>query len=394
MVTDSVDSNPFNRDEMFLRFSEDNFKNSIAAKWKGSALREESSLHQIAPYIGKMKSSMTHTLISTFTFKDDTIYDPFCGSGTVAFEAWAAGRNVISNDLSPYAFVLTQAKLFPFTTAEDAIVELNLVSEQVRPLIPRVDLRKVPEWVRSFFHPDTLREIIAWSQVLRDRRSYFLLSCLLGILHHQRPGFLSYPSSHTVPYLRQKKFPRSIYPELYHYRPVQERLEKKIMRMLKNLPPLENRLHRECYMCDAANFVPERKVNAIITSPPYMRQLDYGRDNRLRLWFLGLRDWKSLDDTISPSEKNFLNLFRSCLKLWHDVLIPNGVCVLVLGDIQSRLYGMSLPDAITHIATQEIGGYSLLWKHSEPIPNDRRVRRGYRGTLIDTILVLCKNKGE
>lgn len=373
--------------------SDEFFKNNLTIKWKGSALGEESTLHQVSPYIGKMKSSMTSALVSTFTGKDETIYDPFCGSGTVVFEAWAAGRNVIANDLNPYAFVLTQAKLFPCLTADDAMAEVNIASEKVRHIVPNVDLRRVPIWVRSFFHPDTLREIIAWFQILMSRKSYFVLSCLLGILHHQRPGFLSYPSSHTIPYLRQKKFPPDLYPELYQYRPVKERLERKVMRMLRRVPPLDLNLYRKCHMNNAGNFLPYQEINAIITSPPYMRQLDYGRDNRLRLWFLGYKDWKKLDDTISPSEDKFLNLFRSCLTLWQEALIPNGKCILVLGDTHCRKYNMPLPDAIAQIATQEIGGYSVLWKYSEPIPNDRRVRRGYCGNLMETILVLRYNGG-
>lgn len=393
-MLDRICQNPSVHDEIFRGFRENVFRNSIVDKWRGSALREESTLHQISPYIGKMKSSMTSIIITTFTKKDETIYDPFCGSGTVAFEGWAKGRNIIANDLSPYAHVLTSAKLNPYLTIEDAMAELDEVAELVRPLIQRVDLRRIPIWVRSFFHPDTLREVVAWSQILKSKQSYFLLSCLLGILHHQRPGFLSYPSSHTVPYLRTTKFPRNDYPDLYQYRPVKERLKKKVIRMLKRVPPLDIGLHRECHKCDATNFVPEQKVNAIITSPPYMRQLDYGRDNRLRLWFLGLEDWKSLDDIVSPPEKKFLNLFRSCLKLWRDVLISNGICVLVLGDVHSRLYDMPLPDAIAQIATQEIGGYSVLWKYNDPIPNIRRVRRGCCGTKTDTILVLHNNIGE
>lgn len=393
MVISNIGSISSENDEIFSMCRDDFFRNNLITKWKGSALGKESTLHQVSPYIGKMKSSMTSALISTFTHKDETIYDPFCGSGTVALEGWAAGRNVIANDLNPYAYFLTQAKLFPYLTIEDAMAELDIAAEYVRPLVPKVDLRRVPIWVRSFFHPDTLREIITWSQVLKSRKSYFLLSCLLGILHHQRPGFLSYPSSHAIPYLRQKKFPQSLYPELYQYRSVQDRLEKKAKRMLKRVPHLDQKLYRECSLSNAADFLPKEKINCIITSPPYMRQLDYGRDNRLRLWFLGSEDWKSLDDMISPSEEKFLNLFRSCLKLWHDALIPNGICILVLGDSHSRMYDMPLPDAIARIATQEIGGYSVFWKHSEPIPNNRRVRRGYCGNLMETILVLRYNGG-
>lgn len=381
-------------DEIALRFSGDHLGENIVGNWNGSALHEESTLHQIAPYIGKMKSSMASTLVSTFTGEGETLYDPFCGSGSVAFEAWVAGRNVVANDLNPYAVVLTRAKLFPHFSVEEAIGEINNIAGQVRDLVPRIDLRKIPKWVRSFFHPETLRQTVAWSQILRSKRSYFLLSCLLGILHHQRPGFLSYPSSHTVPYLRQRKFPRDIYPELFQYRPVQERLEKKVVRALKKVPHLDLGLIRRCYMHDATKFASEQKVNAIITSPPYMRQLNYGRDNRLRLWFLGIQDWKSLDHSISPSEAKFITLLRTCLRLWHEILTLKGLCVLVFGDGRIRSYDMQLPDVAAYIATQEVGGYSVLWRYTEPIPRIRRARRGCSGTLTETILVLRNDKGE
>ena len=186
------------------------FPDTVADQWRGSVLGTECSLHQLSPCIGKMKSAMARSLISTFTRSGDTIYDPFSGSGTVALEAWTANRNIIANDLSPYAHVLTQAKLFPSISVEEALVKIELIAPDVQGLVPFVDLTSVPSWVQSFFHPDTFREVVSWVQVLTEQKSYFLLACLLGILHHQRPGFLSYPSSHTVPYLRIKNFPREM----------------------------------------------------------------------------------------------------------------------------------------------------------------------------------------
>ena len=92
------------------------------------------------------------------------------------------------------------------------------------------DLRTVPVWVRRFFHPETLRSALAFRDTCIERRDEFLLACLLGILHHQRPGFLSFPSSHLVPYLRDRKFPRKSFPEMYEERDVLVRLEAKVRR--------------------------------------------------------------------------------------------------------------------------------------------------------------------
>ena len=185
----------------------------LTCNWSGSALKSESTFHQLSPYIGKLKSSIAGSLISQFTKAGDLVYDPFSGSGTVALEAWAAGRNVVANDFSPYAALLTRAKLFPYRSLEDALKDIERLSAEAEQVRNKVDLRSVPAWVRRFFHPETLRETLAWTHVLQRHRRWFPLAALLGILHHQRPGFLSFPSSHTVPYLRVKAFPRAKFPE-------------------------------------------------------------------------------------------------------------------------------------------------------------------------------------
>ena len=362
-------------------------RRALICDWAGSALKSESTLHQLSPYIGKIKSSMASSLVSQFTKKGDLVYDPFSGSGTVALEAWLAGRRVVANDFSPYANLLTSAKLFPYRSTADALGDIEVLSSEASALHECQDLRRIPIWVRSFFHPDTLREAASWAVVLKKKRRLFLLACLMGILHHQRPGFLSLPSSHTVPYLRVKKFPRAQFPDLYEYRSVRDRLEAKVRRALERVPELNFRVSRACFSKRAETLVPSQKVDAIVTSPPYMRQLDYARDNRLRLWFLGVNNWKSLDNTISPNAAAFLRLMRRCFTTWKTVLRASGHCVLVIGNACSRVDKDDLPQLVTHIAETEVGGFSLICDYTETIPNARRVRRGIRGSTSETVLV-------
>lgn len=306
----------------------------------------------------------------------------------MALEAWAAKRRVIANDLSPYAYVLTRAKLFPPRTLQGALRSIQHASTEAIRLQDDVDFRKVPRWVRDFFHLETLRETIAWTTALKRRRSWFLLASLLGILHHQRPGFLSFPSSHTVPYLRVKKFPRYRFPELYEYRSLRDRLEAKVMRAFRRMPDLDFNVARSCSCKDTSTLTLPEPADAIISSPPYMRLLDYGRDNRLRLWFLGVRDWRSLDRIVSPHEDAFLDLMRDCFTKWKTALKPDGCCVLVIGDAFSQVAKGNLPDLVSKIAIEEVGGYARLCEHTETIPNERRVRRGIMGSASETTLVL------
>jgi hypothetical protein len=241
--------------------------------------------------------------------------------------------------------------------------------------------------VREFFHANTLREILVWMELLKAGKRWFLLACLMGILHHQRPGFLSFPSSHTVPYLRKKKFPKSRFPKLYEYRPVADRLEAKIERAFRRVPALDFKLSRRCFSRSAEKIILPKPVDAILTSPPYMRQLDYGRDNRLRLWFLGCEDWFSLDTTISPGEDDFIALMERCFKRWRTALKHNGYCVLVIGDECSREDQENLPEQVAQIATDRYG-FTFVSEQVDQIPNERRVRRGLTGSTSETILVL------
>ena len=314
----------------------------------------------------------------------------FLAAETIAFEAWRSGRQVVANDLSPYALLLTRAKLFPYRTLDDALTDIRRLARRLSAMGTSPKLDKVPAWVRQFFHSDTLRELLAWVTVLRARRRWFLLACLMGILHHQRPGFLSFPSSHTVPYLRTVKFPQEQFPKLYEYRSVRDRLEAKVRRAFMRVPTLDFGVRRHCYGTRAENLRLTRSVATIVTSPPYMRQLDYGRDNRLRLWFLGCADYESLDALVSPREQAFLTLMRRCFHHWRTMLKPGGYCVLIVGDRCSRVGTTDLPNLVAHIATTEGGGFSLVKTHTETIPNARRVRRGITGSMSEAILwLLC-----
>jgi SAM-dependent methyltransferase len=330
---------------------------------------------------------MAAALIGEYGRPGQVVCDPFSGCGTFALEAWLAGCHVIANDLSPYAHLLTRAKLYPYQSLDDALADLAAVAKSVARRRTRPDLRKVPLWVRDFFHPRTLKETLAWTEVLMAQERWFLLACLMGILHHQRPGFLSFPSSHTVPYLRVRKFPRHRFPHLYEYRSVLDRLDGKVRRAFKRQPNLHFALRRQCASMPAEDLNLGKAVDLIITSPPYMRQLDYGRDNRLRLWFLGCRDWHSLDQTVSPDEKSFLDLMNRCFARWHTALKPKGHCVLVIGDQCSREGRKNLPEAVSHIAIAE-HGFHLVSSYADMIPNERRVRRGITGSTSETVLVL------
>lgn len=180
--------------------------------WKDPCSNIECTLHQLAPYIGRIKSSIAGDLIERYSKPGDIVVDPFAGAGTIPLEAGIRGRRVFAADRSPYASILSRAKLFPPISLEAALGQAEIALDEAK-FLPQPDMRSVPRWVRVFFHPKTLSKALRFATVARRSGNEFLMASFLGILHHQRPGFLSYPSSHLVPYLRTKKYPRAKFPK-------------------------------------------------------------------------------------------------------------------------------------------------------------------------------------
>ncbi|MDY7232505.1 hypothetical protein [Hyalangium rubrum] len=255
-----------------------------------------------------------------------------------------------------------------------------------------VDLRSVPAWVRQFFHPRTLKEAISFANTCIHEKDCFLLACLLGILHHQRPGFLSYPSSHLVPYLRNELFPRAKFPDLYGYRDLRSRLIKKMSRALAMQMANRTLVVGESTVLHhpVEHLSLQRQVDTIITSPPYMNALDYRRDNRLRLWFLdrNITDYapeptdrkSAFDETISGFARNVVSFLR-----------PGGACVMVIGDTISRKRIKTHPaERAIEILTGFDRKLSVERVIEDRIPDVRRSRRGAQAMKKELVVVLRK----
>jgi len=362
--------------------------------WHGSFNARESTLQQLSPYVGKMKSGMARVLIALYSRPGDTVLDPFAGSGVVPLETALAGRRAWANDLSPYAYVLTRGKLETPQNERMAIQRTKFLLDAVKRESPSIDLDVAPEWVREFFHPDTLREILSAFRLLQQQQDYFLTACLLGILHHVRPGFLSFPASHLVPYLRKAKYPPTKFPKMYAYRDLSSRLIAKVKRAYRRsmLPPNWNEHQYEVWKTNSMNLpIGEETVDPIISSPPYFGALDYARDNRLRLWFLGCEDWKELEASLTANNRVYLPQMSICLKEMFRVLKIGSYCVLVLGDVeregQTRLTAEVLADLSLEV-TQ--GGFAVETILDDRIPDERRSRRRTQTTKFERILVMRK----
>jgi hypothetical protein len=316
------------------------------------------------------------------------VADPFAGAGTIPFEAVLRGRSAFGADISPYAQILSKAKLAAPRSLEDALLSADEILMEATEM-PEPDLRSVPAWVRRFFHPDTLREALKVAAVCRRPGNEFVMACLLGILHHQRPGFLSYPSSHLVPYLRDKKYPRSKFPELYAYREVRPRLVAKVKRSYKRFTAAQGAFVRFQATPVQELTLPTR-INALITSPPYMNALDYGRDNRLRLWLIDPQLVNEVDNDVTQRRQAFIDAMTKLAQKIEETLTRKGHCVYIVGEEITRSASAHPSEAVISIMAERAPSIRLREILVDAIPDIRRARRECRGVKTEHILVFQK----
>ena len=350
------------------------------------------SINSLSPYVGKIRLELADFLIEKYADKQGLIYDPFMGSGSVLLQGWSRGYSVIGSDLNYYAYVLSKGKLEHYPTFEEANKKLTEYREYIEKRINDVSLEEIPDWVKQFFNEQTLKEICLWTQCLKRNEEWFLLSNLLGILHHQRPGFLSYPASNGAPYLRDKKYPIDEYPEMYAYKNVYEKLQNKVKRSYQNIPNYNYSIKRYALFGDSTRVqLNNYNISTIITSPPYMKSLTYARDNRLRLWFLGEEDWKELDKKISPEKVDFYILMEKCFKKWARIQEKGGKCIVIIGDIlvNYNKERLSLSDVMVKMASKY---YCLIESFNDPIPESKKMVKGNNGIKKEIILVFERNE--
>jgi hypothetical protein len=124
-----------------------------------------------------------------------------------------------------------------------------------------------------------------------------------------------------------------------------------------------------------------------------MNELDYVRDNRLRLWFIGRCLPKGIELVGRDRALAFKELMRSvCTRLAPQVK-RGGSFVLVVGDATRGSGSPGRTADITRKLFQSdpaFKKFKLEKAYTDKIPDVRRSRRECSGTKIETILIYRK----
>jgi hypothetical protein len=233
---------------------------------------------------------MAHWIVKEFVPEGGRVLDPLGGVGTIPFEAALQGHQAVSNDKSPFAATVAEAKLNPPTIqeADRALHTLWREVESVRE--SDLDFASAEFGlngsVRDFFHPRTLTEVLRARTVFLSRTSLsraeaFLWASLLHVLHGNRPYALSRTSHPITPF--HPKGPAV-------YKNVREKLWARVSAALStSLPTLFIPGKGSCGDFRELNRAAIGEFHAIITSPPFLG-MRFDRPNWMRLWFCGWKD--------------------------------------------------------------------------------------------------------
>jgi site-specific DNA-methyltransferase (cytosine-N4-specific) len=78
--------------------------------WNFNDSKTNCGTHDFHSYPAKFIPQIPRKLIELFSKENETVYDPFCGSGTTIVEAILCNRQAIGNDVNPLAILISKVK--------------------------------------------------------------------------------------------------------------------------------------------------------------------------------------------------------------------------------------------------------------------------------------------
>ncbi len=337
--TDKHTLKKYSEDEKVYKWKTDwnAFKNEIPHQREPYSKRNWGhSNHSLCSYQGKLKPSIAHHLIKTFVPEDGIMLDPFCGAGTIPFEAALAGKISYGIDISLPAYYISYAKVvlpvlnecYSYIKSLEYYIKNNECTASELSQTQSFGFNKK---LSDYYEQRTLREILLARRFVKENyptkpSEMLVVASLLHILHGNRPYALSRRSHPIVPYAPTGKFV---------YKSLIKNLREKVDRTVSEELPL-NFKNGKIFNQDTMTIWPQEinNLDAIITSPPFFDSTRFYLANWIRIWFSGWseKDFKyQINSFIEEKQKKDFAIYESIFRQAKERLKKDGVCVLHLG---------------------------------------------------------------
>ena len=315
--------------------------------------RQGHSLHEVS-YRACFKPQLPGYFLTKYCNTDDVVYDPFMGRGTTLIEAQLHNCNVIGNDINPLSKVLVEGRLQPpsIIDVKNTLNEIDL--EQLSADI-EIDKRFL-----VFFHNKTLKEIYGWKTFFEKCPSTPINKWLQMVACSKLTGHgKSYFSGYTLPpnlaasFKSQKRINEKSNKE-HPYKDTKEIILKKTGTLLKNSLPSYYTKKTNLLLNESADKTPQiesNTVDLVITSPPFLAEVNYLLDNWIKMWFCDIelgkdKIWQTSKTDIWSA--NMKNVFHELKR----VLTSKGRIVFEVGEVKKK--SIFLEDLVIP-AAKEVG---------------------------------------
>lgn len=297
--------------------------------------RQGHSIHEVS-YRACFKPQLPEFFIDRLTSQRDAVYDPFMGRGTTPIQAALMGRRALGNDVNPLSVYLTRPRTNPPTVSE------------IGRRLGEID------WTRKgadaadllvFYHPETLREIIALRTYLLqreaagtlDRVDDWIRMVALNRLTGHSPGFFSVyslPPNQAVSLESQRKINEKRQ-QTPPRRMVADIILKKSRSLLSDGPV--GPVPEARFFVGSAERTPEiddASVNLVVTSPPFLDVVQYAADNWLRCWFAGF-DSGSIEIAMHKKPVDWTAFVQRTFSELARVVVPGGHVAFEVGEVRN-----------------------------------------------------------
>ena len=304
-----------------------------------SLQRQTAALHEVS-YRACFKPQLPAFFIERLSAPGEVIYDPFMGRGTTVIEAMLRGRVPLGGDVNPLCRLLVEPRLRPPPTA------------QVEARLEELDLERpveVEDSLHVFYHPDTLCQITNLRNYLLGREDRGELDDVDGWIRmvatnrltgHSSGFFSVYtmPPNQAVSLASQRKINtrRKQSPEFRSLKPLILKKTRSLLRDAEIPKAMKARREQVALFTGSAQATPgitDGSVALIVTSPPFLDIVDYGKDNWLRCWFNGINA-AGLEIAAFRALEAWTAFMVSAFAEFSRVLAPGGFMAFEVGEVR------------------------------------------------------------
>jgi DNA modification methylase len=284
------------------------------------SVNNPNSIHGIYPYRGKISAIDAISVINQL--KSGVLLDPFCGSGTIVYEANKAGLKSVGIDNNPLACWIANGKIASFSIKKDIkIKEITDLIEKAKKTSKKATT-KTSNLLDKAFHPSTLSEVNSLLPFF-NRMDEYSKTCFLGAIALVARGCNQYMwTSSTVGKDIQPKKYINFYEKFLH------KIKKHVYEYdIKD----ESFIHQHDSR-KLSEIIPENSVDYVFTSPPYFDALDYTAYYGQIIYELFDMERVPIKKELIQNTKTYEDDMRQVLNELIKVTKEDALIIFVVGD--------------------------------------------------------------